>query len=97
MDWDPEEGGVRYFCLVWSVSYILQHRECNKADPQGWLAETCYKQSGYPSREVPFQGGCFPLGRSRRGQVQREEDFLPCPESGGPDGATALVRHYWQL
>ena len=59
---------------------------------QDGSAETCHKLSGCPSQVVPFQGDCSPLGRSRREQVQREEDCLPCQESGGPGGGTTLVR-----
>ena len=62
-----------------------------------WLAETSHKPSSCPSQVVAFQGGCSPLGRSRREQVQREEDCLPCQESGGPGGGTALGRRCWHL
>ena len=97
-DLDPAKDEDHWFCLILLGSLLtLQCQECDRADPQGCLAGTCHKQPCCPSQVVAFQEGCSPLGRSRREQVQRGEDCLPCQESGGPGGGRALGRQCGRL
>ena len=53
--------------------------------------------SGFPSQVFPVQADDCSPGRSRRGQVQKEEDSLPRREAGGLGGGTALVGRPYHL
>ena len=93
MGWGPEEGKVHWSCLILLVSPpTLQCPVSSKADLLEWLAETCHRLSSYQARVFPAQAGCCSPGRSRMGQAQMEEDFLPDQESDGLGGGKTLVR-----
>ena len=97
-DLDPAKGKGLLICLISLDSLpALQCQVSSKVGHQEWFVGTCHKLSCCPTRVVYFQGGCSPLGRSKREQVQKEEDCLPCQESGELDGATVPVRLCCQL
>ena len=70
-------------CLLpLASSPVLQCQLSSRAGLQGWLAQTCHKQSGFQALVFSVQGCCCPLGRSRRGQVQTEAADPSCLELG---------------
>ena len=94
----PKEGKVHWSCLILLDSPpTLQGRESSKADLLEWLAQTCHRLSSCQAQDFPAQADCCSPGRSRRGQVQMEEDSLHCQESGGLGGGTARVRLPYHL
>ena len=78
-------------------SLSLQYQVSNKVDLQGGLVETCHKLLCCQAQVLLVPEGYCPPGRSRRGQVQTEEDFLPCQASGGLGEGTALLRLHCHL
>ena len=96
--WGPTEGKDHLFCLIVLDSPpTLQCQVSSRADLQGWLAWTCHILSGYQAQISSVQAGFSPPGRSRRGQEQKEEDSLPCQESGGSGGGITLSRLHCHL
>ena len=95
----PTEGEDHTICLILLDAFqAWQRQACNRADLQGRSAETCHKLSCCPAQLLYlFQDGCSPLGRSRREQVQMEEDCLPCQESGELGGAPTHLKSWRHL
>ena len=68
----------------------------SKDDPLAWLARTCHRLLGSQALGFSVQAGHCPTGRSRKEQVQTEEDGPSRLEPGGLDGGTAFVRHLYK-
>ena len=94
MDLGPPEEKVHLPCLILlDFSPVLQCWESSKVGLQGWWAQTCHKLSNYQAQAFAVQADyCF-SGRSRRGQVQKEEDSPPCLDKP----ARLTIRVLWFL
>ena len=89
---------AHFFCQLWSAFFwIWQRPASSKADPPGWLAQTCHRGWCYPVLAFSVLADlCLP-GRSRRVQVQMEGDSHPCRESGGLGVQINHVRLHFYL
>ena len=75
---------------IWLILPFASDLASNKVDLPAWLAQADHICEVHQAQAFPDQAVYSPLGRSRRGQVQREGDCLPCLESGALDEGITL-------
>ena len=92
--WNPGGGQVHLLCLnyFFAFAHVLKRSASRKADPQERVAQTCHRLLYYQVQVFVVQEDCYLLGRSRRGQALKEEDFLGCKESGVLGGGRPLLK-----
>ena len=80
---------LNYF---FAFAHVLKRSASSKADHQERVAQTCHTLLYYQVQVFVVQEDCYLLGRSRRGQALKEEDFLGCKESGVLGGGRPFLK-----